>query len=67
MIKSNDRDVICRLNLAEVHPPSDSVSSLCFSPKANFIVATSWDNQLRTLCNSLSFIWLLQLWMLSAS
>lgn len=26
-------------------PPSDSVSSLCFSPKANYLVATSWDNQ----------------------
>ncbi|KAK6156892.1 hypothetical protein DH2020_011140 [Rehmannia glutinosa] len=30
-----------------VSPPSDSVSSLCFSPKANFLVATSWDNQVR--------------------
>ncbi|KAJ6934270.1 hypothetical protein NC651_009339 [Populus alba x Populus x berolinensis] len=29
------------------HPPSDSVSSLSFSPKANFLVATSWDNQVR--------------------
>lgn len=28
-----------------VSPPSDSVSSLSFSPKANFLVATSWDNQ----------------------
>nr|POE84182.1 protein rae1 [Quercus suber]POE84840.1 protein rae1 [Quercus suber] len=28
-------------------PPSDSVSSLCFSPKANYLVATSWDNQVR--------------------
>ncbi|KAH9667315.1 protein RAE1 [Citrus sinensis] len=28
-------------------PPSDSVSSLCFSPKANILVATSWDNQVR--------------------
>jgi hypothetical protein len=26
-------------------PPSDSVSSLSFSPKANYLVATSWDNQ----------------------
>ncbi|XLS71470.1 hypothetical protein HN51_028335, partial [Arachis hypogaea] len=25
-------------------PPGDSISSLCFSPKANFVVATSWDN-----------------------
>uniref|UniRef100_A0A7N0VDI2 Uncharacterized protein n=1 Tax=Kalanchoe fedtschenkoi TaxID=63787 RepID=A0A7N0VDI2_KALFE len=33
---------------AEVsQPPSDSVSSLCFSPKANLLVATSWDNQVR--------------------
>ncbi|KAL2942668.1 Protein RAE1 [Bienertia sinuspersici] len=30
-----------------VSPPGDSVSSLCFSPKANFLVATSWDNQVR--------------------
>lgn len=30
-----------------VNPPGDSVSSLCFSPKANFLVATSWDNQVR--------------------
>ncbi|PKI37820.1 hypothetical protein CRG98_041770, partial [Punica granatum] len=28
-----------------IQPPSDSVSSLSFSPKANFLVATSWDNQ----------------------
>ncbi|KAK6253224.1 hypothetical protein QUC31_014944 [Theobroma cacao] len=28
-------------------PPNDSVSSLSFSPKANFLVATSWDNQVR--------------------
>ncbi|KAL9325026.1 hypothetical protein ACSQ67_005671 [Phaseolus vulgaris] len=28
-------------------PPSDSISSLSFSPKANFLVATSWDNQVR--------------------
>ncbi|PNX62379.1 hypothetical protein L195_g061118, partial [Trifolium pratense] len=24
---------------------ADSVSSLAFSPKANFLIATSWDNQ----------------------
>ncbi|CAK9160454.1 unnamed protein product [Ilex paraguariensis] len=30
-----------------VQPPSDSVSSLSFSPKANVLVATSWDNQVR--------------------
>ncbi|KAK4424340.1 protein RAE1 [Sesamum alatum] len=30
-----------------VQPPTDSVSSLSFSPKANFLVATSWDNQVR--------------------
>ncbi|KAF1870142.1 hypothetical protein Lal_00017723 [Lupinus albus] len=28
-------------------PPGDSISSLCFSPKANFLIATSWDNQVR--------------------
>lgn len=27
--------------------PSDSVSSLSFSPKANYLVATSWDNHVR--------------------
>ncbi|WRX26440.1 WD40 repeat - like 10 [Theobroma cacao] len=30
-----------------LQPPSDSVSSLSFSPKANILVATSWDNQVR--------------------
>ncbi|KAB1218777.1 hypothetical protein CJ030_MR3G026657 [Morella rubra] len=29
-------------------PSSDSVSSLSFSPKANYLVASSWDNQLMT-------------------
>ncbi|KAL9224741.1 hypothetical protein vseg_000750 [Gypsophila vaccaria] len=29
------------------HPPNDSVSSLSFSPKANHLVSTSWDNQVR--------------------
>ncbi|XP_048563770.1 protein RAE1-like [Triticum urartu] len=32
----------------EVNPsPGDSVSSLSFSPKANHLIATSWDNQVR--------------------
>ncbi|KAI4299067.1 hypothetical protein L6164_032560 [Bauhinia variegata] len=26
-------------------PPNDSISSLSFSPRANFLVPTSWDNQ----------------------
>ncbi|KAL9262321.1 RAE1-like protein [Drosera capensis] len=30
-----------------VQPPSDGVSSLSFSPKANHLIATSWDNQVR--------------------
>ncbi|XP_024960422.1 protein RAE1-like [Cynara cardunculus var. scolymus] len=30
-----------------VSSPTDAVSSLCFSPKANYLVATSWDNQVR--------------------
>ncbi|KAL4377584.1 hypothetical protein GQ457_02G016820 [Hibiscus cannabinus] len=34
-----------KINVAQ--PPSDSVSSLSFSPKANFLIATSWDNQVR--------------------
>lgn len=28
-------------------PPDDSISSLAFSPNANLLVATSWDNQVR--------------------
>jgi len=28
-----------------VSPPNDGISSLSFSPKANYLVATSWDNQ----------------------
>lgn len=28
-----------------VQPPTDGISSLNFSPKANYLVATSWDNQ----------------------
>jgi mRNA export factor len=28
-------------------PPDDSISSVRFSPKANFLVATSWDNNIR--------------------
>ncbi|KAI3695146.1 hypothetical protein L1987_78134 [Smallanthus sonchifolius] len=30
-----------------VSPPTDAVSSLSFSPNANYLVATSWDNQVR--------------------
>ncbi|BBN12217.1 mRNA export factor [Marchantia polymorpha subsp. ruderalis] len=30
-----------------VQPPTDGISSLTFSPKANYLVATSWDNQVR--------------------
>ncbi|PPS15754.1 hypothetical protein GOBAR_AA04832 [Gossypium barbadense] len=36
-----------RIKVAQ--PPSDSVSSLSFSPKANFLIATSWDNQVYSL------------------
>eukprot|EP01018_Ginkgo_biloba_P032035 Gb_30896 [translate_table: standard] len=28
-------------------PPTESISSVSFSPKANYLVATSWDNQVR--------------------
>jgi len=28
-------------------PPTDGISSLAFSPKANYLVAGSWDNQVR--------------------
>ncbi|KAF3792386.1 RAE1 protein, partial [Nymphaea thermarum] len=35
------------LSLSVVQPPTDGVSSLSFSPKGNYLVATSWDNQVR--------------------
>jgi len=28
-------------------PPNDGISALAFSPKANYLMATSWDNQVR--------------------
>ena len=30
-----------------VQPPTDGISSLKFSPVANHLIATSWDNQVR--------------------
>lgn len=30
-----------------VYPPDDSISSLAFSPQQNFLIAASWDNQVR--------------------
>ena len=34
-----------RRDFVEVtQPPDDSITSVRFSPKANFLVATSWDN-----------------------
>ena len=37
-------------------PPNDGISSLSFSPKANYLVATSWDNQVMPLaCRILVF------------
>mmetsp|Transcript_5915 Transcript_5915/g.15190 ORF Transcript_5915/g.15190 Transcript_5915/m.15190 type:complete len:358 (-) Transcript_5915:105-1178(-) len=32
---------------AVVSPPTDGITSLCFSSKANHLVATSWDNHVR--------------------
>lgn len=32
-----------------VSPPNDGISSLSFNPKANYLIATSWDNQVRPL------------------
>ena len=32
-----------------VQPPSDSISDLAFSPLANFLAASSWDNQVNIL------------------
>ncbi|KAH9667342.1 protein RAE1 [Citrus sinensis] len=38
----------CKRTVVSVsQPPNDSFSSLCFSPMANILVATSWDNQVR--------------------
>lgn len=34
-------------DLEVTQPPTDSISSIHFNPKANFLVATSWDNQVR--------------------
>ncbi|MCO5578115.1 hypothetical protein L7F22_031953 [Adiantum nelumboides] len=34
-------------SLKVTQPPSDGITSLSFSPKANHLVATSWDNQVR--------------------
>ncbi|KAF5177689.1 mRNA export protein [Thalictrum thalictroides] len=28
-------------------PPTDSISSMCFSPMGNYLVATSWSNEVR--------------------
>ncbi|XP_065842955.1 mRNA export factor-like [Oscarella lobularis] len=37
-----------RRDFVEVtQPPDDSITSVRFSPKANFLVATSWDNNVR--------------------
>jgi hypothetical protein len=30
-----------------VSPPSDGVSAMCWSPKQNYLIATSWDNMAR--------------------
>lgn len=30
-----------------VYPPDDSISSMAFSPQQNFLIAASWDNQIR--------------------
>jgi WD40 repeat protein len=35
-------------------PPNDGISSLAFSPKANYLVATSWDNQVMPLAYRIS-------------
>lgn len=40
-----------------VQPPTDGVSSLSFSPKGNYLVATSWDNQ---VLSASSFWWLVE-------
>jgi len=34
-------------DLEVISPPNDSISALSFSPKANFLVAASWDCQVR--------------------
>ena len=37
-------------------PPTDGISSLNFSPKANYLVATSWDNQVRNTYDFFRFM-----------
>jgi WD40 repeat protein len=38
-----------------VSPPTDGISSLSFSSKANYLVASSWDNQVY-ICSSLALL-----------
>lgn len=44
------------MNIQVPQPPGDSVSSLNFSPKANHLVATSWDNQVGFYVTFLSLL-----------
>jgi mRNA export factor len=44
-------------------PPTDGISSLAFSPKANYLVATSWDNYVSFFSNLLLFtFWKVRCW-----
>ena len=49
LIESSFWEKLLFSQLQVTQPPTDSVSSLSFSPKGNFLVATSWDNQVFTL------------------
>lgn len=43
--KTNLECIHCRLQLTS--PPTDGVSGLAFSPAADFLAVSSWDNQVR--------------------
>ena len=43
-----------KVSLQVTPSPADSISSLSFSPRADILVATSWDNQVFTLPFSFS-------------
>jgi hypothetical protein len=38
-----------------VSPPTDGISNLSFSSEANYLVASSWDNQVY-ICSSLALL-----------
>jgi mRNA export factor len=46
-------------DMAVTQPPNDSISKLAFSPTSNYLIASSWDNNVRSSYKevpSLSFL-----------